>query len=178
MVTGKPFFVDSWRASWFYYQQIKRIEDAAPANAQMDMFADAQPLLPEEPTREQEYAEYLRSPAWKQRRYRAIERAGERCQGCGISKWSVTLEVHHMTYDRFKNEHPDDLIVLCPDCHKQADKKRQLQANLDNQKRLDDARFDRWACKVYGDEWRDITDTEQAHERYVAWCESKAEEAL
>ena len=177
-MTGKPFFVDSWRASFFYYQQVKKIEDATPANAQMDMFADTQPALPEEQTREQEYAEYIRSPAWKQRRYKAIQKAGERCQRCGLSKWSVALEVHHLTYERFKGEHPDDLIVLCPDCHKNADKERQYRTNQNNERKLDQARFTGWARKTYGEDWIDSVDQDYAHDEYDQWRESKADATL
>lgn len=71
-----------------------------------------------------EYHSYISSIKWKVKRNDAIKRAGYKCQGCGLSKWSVELEVHHKTYKNFGNELDDDLEVLCPDCHKIADQKR------------------------------------------------------
>lgn len=78
-----------------------------------------------------DYAEYLASAEWKQRRAGALHRASHRCQSpsCPDARLrSLTdeelrfvrhyrLEVHHLSYARLGNEHPDDLIVLCPQCH-------------------------------------------------------------
>lgn len=62
-----------------------------------------------------DYREYLRSAHWKVTREAALQRAGHRCQLCGSH--SGTLEVHHNTYENIGNERPEDLIVLCRDCH-------------------------------------------------------------
>lgn len=130
-------------------------------------------LLPEfdQPpsSQEQEYVEYLRSPAWRQLRQRALEAAGYRCQRCGISKWSSVLEVHHLTYDRFKRERLSDLMVLCERCHQKADEERRVQVKIKNARALENARLDGWACKVYGDDWRDWCDTEAVVEHYERW---------
>jgi 5-methylcytosine-specific restriction endonuclease McrA len=63
------------------------------------------------------YEQYLRSAQWKARRAQALDRAGDCCQKCGVSKWSRQLEVHHLTYARLGEELPQDLIVLCSECH-------------------------------------------------------------
>jgi len=46
----------------------------------------------------------------------AFERAGFRCERCGVP-WG--LEVHHLTYDNLGDESLEDLICLCRDCHRQ-----------------------------------------------------------
>lgn len=71
------------------------------------------------------YQAFLGSPAWKVLRAAALDLAGYRCQGehthgmttvrCGETD---RLTVHHQTYARFGGrEQPEDLLVLCRDCH-------------------------------------------------------------
>ncbi len=61
------------------------------------------------------YAEYLQTPHWKRMRQDKVRAAGHRCQFC--NRGSVTLNVHHRTYERLGEEHDGDLTVLCQDCH-------------------------------------------------------------
>lgn len=61
-----------------------------------------------------EHREYLQTNKWRQRRKRALERAGWRCVACGGAS---RLEVHHRTYVRLKKERQGDLEVLCRSCH-------------------------------------------------------------
>ncbi len=61
------------------------------------------------------YQIYLESPGWKQKAFRAREKAENRCQVC--NRGDLTLNVHHRTYDNVYNEKPGDLIVLCKACH-------------------------------------------------------------
>jgi 5-methylcytosine-specific restriction endonuclease McrA len=60
------------------------------------------------------YREYLRTPEWAERRRGALRRAGHTCETCGKDG---ALHVHHRTYERRGEENPDDLVVLCEDCH-------------------------------------------------------------
>lgn len=60
------------------------------------------------------YAEYLRSPEWRERRQVALEAAGHRCQVCNAPG---PLDVHHRTYERLGAEDAGDLFVLCRTCH-------------------------------------------------------------
>jgi len=60
------------------------------------------------------YQIYLRSPEWSARKAQAIRSAGHRCQLCNSP---LALEVHHRTYERFGQERPGDLTVLCHTCH-------------------------------------------------------------
>ena len=61
------------------------------------------------------YLDYLRSPEWKAKRRRAIERAGHACEICGKTG---RLEVHHTTYERLGKERLSDLVVVCRSCHR------------------------------------------------------------
>ncbi len=60
------------------------------------------------------YEDYLQTPEWQATRRAALERAGQRCQRCGSGE---QLRVHHRTYVRLGAEEPDDLRVLCDQCH-------------------------------------------------------------
>lgn len=64
-----------------------------------------------------DYYEYIQSAEWRQRADEAKRRAGYRCRVCNRSASQVTLNAHHRTYDRLGHEDPDDITVLCRDCH-------------------------------------------------------------
>lgn len=70
--------------------------------------------LPENKTK---YERYLETDKWKQIARNACARAKYKCQLCGEK--NQTLHVHHNTYEhRYREaEYPEDLIVLCKDCH-------------------------------------------------------------
>ena len=65
--------------------------------------------------RQMPYDEYLQTPEWKRRRKAAVAYADSRCQLC--NKEGEPLNVHHRTYDNRGAEMPQDLTVLCKDCH-------------------------------------------------------------
>ena len=65
-------------------------------------------------SKKRNYRRYLRSPRWKEVRANAIKWANGECQFCGSCE---NLHVHHKRYERFGNELPDDLLVLCKPCH-------------------------------------------------------------
>src|SRR4051812_39820826 len=62
-----------------------------------------------------EYLDYLKSNHWKSLSRACRERDGHQCVWCGSTE---TLDVHHITYERFGNERPEDLVTICRDCHK------------------------------------------------------------
>lgn len=75
-----------------------------------------------------DYDAYMRSPEWADVREVILTRAGEHCEWCDrycgpdLDKQGddyETLEVHHMTYERFGRELPGDLRAICWGCHDQ-----------------------------------------------------------
>ncbi len=129
----------------------------------------------EEPikTFKQEYAEYIRSAKWKQRARAALVRAKNKCERCGLSKWSGRLEVHHRTYEHFKSEPPEDLEVVCKKCHDQADVERLNNRLLEISDKLYEARLDGWASKVWGEDWEDKIDYNRAADYFDNWLRHK-----
>lgn len=67
------------------------------------------------PTQRQRwYREYLRSEHWKTRRMAALRARGFICEDCG----NEATEVHHLSYERLGEEWPEDLLIVCSDCHR------------------------------------------------------------
>lgn len=61
------------------------------------------------------YNDFIHSKEWQAIRLNLFKIRGKKCEMCGsISE----IHVHHITYKRFGgNERPEDLCVLCKDCH-------------------------------------------------------------
>lgn len=72
------------------------------------------------------YSEYLKTPEWQERRIKHLKKSDYRCQLCNMK--SVTLNVHHRTYERRGHERDEDLIVLCQECHEIFHKEGKLVA--------------------------------------------------
>ncbi len=64
----------------------------------------------------QKYNAYLLSPEWNARRQAAFEAYGKACQRCGATNRILT--VHHRHYETVYAEQPEDLEILCGDCHR------------------------------------------------------------
>lgn len=66
--------------------------------------------------RTRKYREYLKSDAWKRKRYVVLKRDNWTCQYCG----NKATQVHHLRYAKYKigKEPIKWLISLCPSCHK------------------------------------------------------------
>ncbi len=62
-----------------------------------------------------DYAAYLLSPEWQEKRRAVLWHAGNRCQLCNAA--DTPLNIHHNNYDRVGRELPNDLIALCRPCH-------------------------------------------------------------
>lgn len=67
----------------------------------------------------QNYKNHIASPKWKAIRANVIAIRGSKCEECGSTS---RLHVHHLHYRTFGDELPEDLKVLCKNCH---DKKHQ-----------------------------------------------------
>jgi hypothetical protein len=68
-----------------------------------------------------EHDEYLRSSKWRSLRDRVIERCSGVCEGC--ARRAVT-QVHHLTYEHWKDELLWELVGVCDDCHERAHAKQ------------------------------------------------------
>jgi HNH endonuclease len=81
---------------------------------------DAPPATPPPPTSDPAYVCYLNSKAWGAKRSAILDRAARDCEACGDALEAGEAEVHHLTYARVFRELPEDLIALCPGCHRRA----------------------------------------------------------
>ena len=96
----------------FWYLPLGRPEQPNPTA----IYAPSKERIAE--LRAMHYDDYLRSPEWQERRRLEIQAAENACDRCG--RRTERLHVHHLTYERRGHEHPDDLSVLCPGCHREA----------------------------------------------------------
>lgn len=74
-----------------------------------------------------DYERYMASKKWAEKRGQKLAEAGYVCQRCGLSAYSVDLQVHHLNYDRLGHELMTDLQVVCPQCHEFADAERVIE---------------------------------------------------
>ena len=118
-----------------------------------------------------QYLAYLKSPLWNFQRYKALVVAGFRCQKCKkhAVEDGVVLQVHHKTYERLGKELPEDLVVLCKECHKEADTERRIQASY----KWAATAIDTYASKKYGDDWQYYHDEETVEDEFYEWLERK-----
>ena len=67
--------------------------------------------------RTQRYREYLKSDAWKRKRYVVLRRDNWTCQICGAK----ATEVHHKKYAKYQigKEPIQWLVSLCSPCHRE-----------------------------------------------------------
>jgi hypothetical protein len=68
------------------------------------------------------YHRHIGSAKWERFRRELIEQRGNRCEQCGQEGGSLVL--HHLHYKTLGNEQPEDVQLLCRDCHERADEKR------------------------------------------------------
>jgi len=61
-----------------------------------------------------EHDEYLRTSKWRDKRDRVLKRDFYLCQACLRRK---ATQVHHKTYEHWKDEPLFDLISMCDECH-------------------------------------------------------------
>ena len=80
-------------------------------------------------TSKERYNEYLKSPQWKAKKNLVLKRANYCCEGCGASK--VSLEVHHLTYERKGMELLTDLVAFCGRCHELAHERVETKKEIE-----------------------------------------------
>lgn len=59
------------------------------------------------------YSDYINSTEWKNKRNKVMKRDNYTCQICA----SPAKDVHHLTYQNFRNEYLFELVALCRSCH-------------------------------------------------------------
>lgn len=59
------------------------------------------------------YERYIKSDAWKDKRFKVLRRDSNICQICG----KKATDVHHLTYAHLQSEYLFELVSLCRDCH-------------------------------------------------------------
>jgi hypothetical protein len=69
------------------------------------------------------YSEYLRSDRWKAFRKKIIAERGDLCEVCKIIPH---FSLHHRTYIRLWQELPEDVLLVCKDCHDGIHKQNRL----------------------------------------------------
>jgi hypothetical protein len=79
------------------------------------MWAERVAALPL-PTRSRAYMDYLASPQGKAFRADVLTAA---CWTCECGDHGQDVEVPHLTYERLGHERPEDVVVLCPACHRE-----------------------------------------------------------
>ncbi len=63
---------------------------------------------------ENTHSPYLQSSTWREKRHLVLQRAGWKCEGCGINK---AAHVHHLSYAHHGNEFLFELVAVCKPCH-------------------------------------------------------------
>lgn len=67
-----------------------------------------------------EYNRHIHSSVWKNFRKKILEERDNKCEKCGYTR---RLHLHHLNYDNFGHELPEDVQVLCNTCHEKVHNK-------------------------------------------------------
>lgn len=73
------------------------------------------------------YEQRISNAEWKTLKRKVAEQRGDRCERCGGE--GVSLELHHVHYRTLGNEKPEDVELLCRECHAKADERRRPKRN-------------------------------------------------
>lgn len=112
-------------------------------------------------TKGMDYREYLKSYEWQNKRRYALYMAGYRCEHCKEKK--KKLSVHHKHYETLFHERLQDVVVLCSDCHANADTLREYNSSHET-----------YAYKIYGSGW-EYFDDDELHDEFDEWWKNKNE---
>ncbi len=121
---------------------------------------------------------YLASELWKRIKAPILVRANGRCEDCGNHS---KLDVHHKNYARIGgDEKQEDLIALCHECHKKADRKRERETSIRIEEEIEeniyDAGLNTFGKKKYGEDWETIPSYNVVKEEFDEWCEKNESE--
>lgn len=123
-------------------------------------------------TKPPEYDKYIKSAQWRNISDLMKKLAGHRCANC--RQVSATLEVHHLTYERFGSERMSDLVVLCKPCHEVADKKRVAERRAKGERTRYENAYDTYMAKKYGEDYA-FSETFDDREEFDDWLREKQE---
>ena len=101
-----------------------------------------------------EYDDALASAHWRKLHKIAEKRSNRRCEKCGRCTENAlfVLSLHHVTYERLGAELPEDVLLLCPRCHRELDFERMRPDSEQSVKfRL---ALNAYATKYYGPGWQ------------------------
>ncbi len=71
----------------------------------------------------EEHDRYLNTDVWLDKRAAVLRRANGLCEGCGAAK---ATQVHHLTYEHWREELLWELVAICTDCHERVHSKRKV----------------------------------------------------
>jgi hypothetical protein len=112
--SGK-FFYKGERWHLFEYKDEGQLITKDNAKYEIDVI-----VKKDKPNRRKEHQQYLKTPQWQDMRLKVLKRDDYTCQGC---LENPATEVHHITYDNWKNEFMFELMSLCRECHSRFHKK-------------------------------------------------------
>lgn len=92
------------------------------------------------------YQQRISSAQWKSFKNDVIEQRGNRCEHC--AKESTSLALHHVHYRSLGSEKPEDVRLLCHECHLEADDARMAKTRS----KRDDIE-EGWIVGPDGDQW-------------------------
>jgi hypothetical protein len=126
-------------------------------------------------TKPPEYDQYMKSAQWRNISDLMKKLARFRCAHCG--QGSTTLEVHHLTYERFGCERMSDLVVLCKPCHEKADKKRVAEQRAKGEMTRYENAYHSYMTKKHGEHYA-FSETLADREDFEDWLREKQESAV
>jgi HNH endonuclease len=92
------------------------------------------------------YHQRISSASWKTLKREVIEQRGNRCERC--RQESASLALHHVHYRSLGSEQPEDVELLCSECHTRADEARAAKGRPKR-----DAPQEGWIVGNDGDHW-------------------------
>ena len=92
------------------YIAIPQYGNALKLQDEWSLLADAPDIIKDKT----QYMLYLQSPEWKEFSAKIKEDRNHQCEVCGSRN---NLEAHHLTYENLYHENPEDIQILCHQCH-------------------------------------------------------------
>jgi hypothetical protein len=120
------------------------------------------------------YTAYLLSETWRSLKRRIIKLRGYKCEWCKV-EGNVSLQLHHLTYERLGCELDTDVQLLCSNCHFKADQRRAEETQNDAESRRYYKARETYIRKAYGNSAADFPRDYMIRE-FDKWFEEKERE--